>query len=120
MKSIYNIWSKNSYLVVLAMLVSSFAFAQERLVSGKVADESGSAMPGVNVILKGTSTGTATDTDGNFSISVPNDQAVLIFTFVGYASSEVTVGGKSNIDVQMAPDVTTFSEVVVTGYQVQR
>lgn len=124
MKSIYNIWYntgiKASALVVLAMLISSFALAQDRVVTGKVSDESGSAMPGVNVILKGTSVGTATDVDGNFSISVPNEQSILVFTFVGYSSSEVTVGSKTSIDVQMAPDVTTFSEVVVTGYQVQR
>jgi TonB-dependent starch-binding outer membrane protein SusC len=111
---------KISIMAVLTMLISSFAFAQERVVTGKVTDESGSPMPGVNIILKGTSIGTASDVNGSFDISVPNDQAVLIFTFVGFASSEVTVGSRTSIDIQMTPDVTTFSEVVVTGYQVQR
>ena len=86
------------------LLWVSVAFAQERTVTGTVTDETGQTMPAVNILVKGSSTGTATDTDGKFSITVPNDQAVLVISFIGYATSEVVVGSRSNVDVQLAPD----------------
>jgi TonB-dependent starch-binding outer membrane protein SusC len=104
----------------LLLMLASVVLAQERNVTGKVTDENGSGMPGVNVLVKGTSTGTATDSDGGFAISVPNDQATLVFTFVGYATNEVAVGSRATLDVQLTPDVETLSELVVTGYQVLR
>ena len=100
------------------LLWVSVAFAQERTVTGTVTDETGQTMPAVNIIVKGSSTGTATDTDGKFSITVPNDQAVLVISFIGYATSEVVVGSRSNVDVQLAPDTQTLTELVVTGYNV--
>lgn len=72
-------------------------------------------MPGVNVLIKGTATGTATDGDGKYTLSVPTN-ATLVFTFVGYTTSEVPVGSQTVVDVQMAPDALTLSEIVVTGY----
>lgn len=112
-------YKKLSNALVLLLLLTSTVWAQERSVSGVVTDENGVSMPGVNVLLKGTSTGTVTDTDGNFRISVPNEQAVLVFSFVGYSMSEVTVGSRTSINVQMNPDAKTLSEVVVVGYGVQ-
>lgn len=76
-------------------------------------------MPGVNVLLKGTTQGTATDSDGKFSLSVPNDQATLVISFVGYSTTEMVVGSRTNVSIQMAPDVTTLNELVVTGYAIQ-
>jgi len=102
------------------MLMSSAVSAQERVVTGVVKDETGNSMPGVNVLIKGTALGTATDTDGKFTISVPDDNATLVFTFVGYTSKEVLVGARSTIDINMVPDVTSLTEVVVTGYSTQR
>jgi TonB-dependent starch-binding outer membrane protein SusC len=109
-----------SLMAALMMLCFSVALAQERVVSGQVTDENGTGMPGVNVLIKGTAGGTATDVDGKFSISVPNDQAVLVFSFVGYATQEVNVGSRSSITLSLAPDITALSEVVVTGYSSQR
>lgn len=92
------------------------AWAQQRTVSGRVTStEDGSALPGVNVILKGTSTGTATDADGRYSLSVPSSGGVLVFSFIGLESREVPVGDRSVVDVSLALDVTQLSEVVVTA-----
>ena len=95
-------------------------WAQERVVTGTVTDETGAAMPGVNILLKGTATGTASDTDGKFSLSIPNNDAVLVFNFVGYGSSEIIVGERTVLNTQLTPDVQTLTELVVTGYTSQR
>jgi TonB-linked SusC/RagA family outer membrane protein len=90
-------------------------------VTGKVTSaEDGSALPGVNVVVKGTTSGTVTDAQGNFKIVVPADGGTLIFTFIGLTTSELVVGSRQNINVQMAADVTQLSEVVVTALGVQR
>lgn len=107
------------YLAVFLMLGSVGLMAQQRTVSGKVVSaDDNSPVPGVNVLEKGTSNGTATDANGNYSISVA-DNATLVFTFVGYASQELVVGGRSVLDVTLQSDVTSLSEIVVTGYGTQ-
>ncbi|MBT1704551.1 SusC/RagA family TonB-linked outer membrane protein [Chryseosolibacter indicus] len=106
-------------IAALVLAFTSAALAQ-RTVTGRVTDESGNAMPGVNVLIKGTSQGTATDVEGRFSLPVNNDQATIVITFVGYTSQEIVVGSRTSIDVQLAPDVTTLSELVITGYSEQR
>lgn len=89
--------------------------AQQSIVSGKVTSaEDGSPLPGVNVLLKGTTTGTVTDTNGIYSLSAPSD-AVLVVSFIGLKTVEVPVNGRSTIDIQLASDVTQLSEIVVTG-----
>jgi len=108
-----------SWTAAFMLLFSSLALAQQRTVTGKVTDENGSSMPGVNVLVKGTTTGTATDADGSFSISVADNTAVLVFTFVGYATQEVAVGNQTSVNVTLAPDVTMLTELVVTGYATQ-
>ncbi|MFZ5972646.1 MAG: SusC/RagA family TonB-linked outer membrane protein [Bacteroidota bacterium] len=105
-------------LTLCFLLTIASAMAQERVITGTVTDETGATMPGVNVLLKGTSTGTATDVDGNFRISIPNDQATLVISFVGYATSEIQVGSRSVVNVQLAADVKTLTELVVTGYTI--
>ncbi len=89
-------------------------------VTGSVTDENNAPLPGVNIIVKGTSTGTITDSDGKFSINVPDSQSVLVFSFIGYAEQEVTVGEKSVINIVMAPDVKALNEVVVTALGIER
>lgn len=102
------------------MLISNLAWAQERTVTGRVtSSEDGSGLPGVNVVLKGTTSGSITDIDGNYRISVPSAAGTLVFSFVGFVSQEVEIGSRSVIDVQLASDVTQLSEVIVTGYGVQ-
>jgi TonB-linked SusC/RagA family outer membrane protein len=89
-------------------------------VSGKVtSSEDGLGLPGVNIIVKGTSTGTVTDGDGNYSITVPGTESVLVFSAIGYATSEVIVGAQTVINVSLNVDITTLSEVIVVGYGTQ-
>jgi TonB-dependent starch-binding outer membrane protein SusC len=106
--------------LLLAMLISSpfLAFAQLD-VKGTVTDESGIGMPGVNVVLKGTTKGTTTDSNGSYAVSAPSD-AVLVFSFVGYDTKEILVGQQSKIDIQLSPNIASLAEVVVIGYGVQR
>jgi TonB-linked SusC/RagA family outer membrane protein len=108
---------RKTLLLSLAMLITaSMAFAQDRTVSGKVTSvEDGSPVPGVNVVVKGTTTGAVTDIDGNYKFSISADGGILVFTFIGLLSQEVEIGSRSVIDVQMESDVQQLSEVVVTG-----
>ena len=87
------------------------------LISGTVTDaQSATAMPGVNIIIKGTATGTTTDADGAYSINADSDD-ILVFTFIGYAPVETTVGSRTQIDIQMAEDIQSLKEVVINaGY----
>jgi TonB-linked SusC/RagA family outer membrane protein len=106
-------------LTAVFMLATSAAWAQERTVTGRVSSEDdGSAIPGVNVVVKGTTVGTVTDAAGNFSISAPAD-GTLVFTFIGMASQEVAIANRTSIDVKMAQDVQQLSEVVVTGLGIE-
>ena len=99
-----------------ACLVSFCAMAQNRVVTGKVtASEDGSVIPGVNVIVKGTTSGAVSDADGSYSISVPSNDAVLVFSFIGYTTLEVAVGDRSIVNGQMVLDVKQLSEIVITG-----
>lgn len=99
------------------VLTGATAYAQ-KTVTGTVLDEYDIGLPGVSILVKGTTTGTATDIDGNFSLNVPNDQATLVFSFIGYTAIEQVVGSRSVIDVKMAPDERTLTELVVTGYTI--
>ncbi|GHB72915.1 SusC/RagA family TonB-linked outer membrane protein [Persicitalea jodogahamensis] len=89
-------------------------------VNGKVTDENGGPLPGVSVVLRGTQRGTTTDTQGDFSLNVPDQTAVLVFSFVGYKSQEVTVGSQSTINLSLLPDESALDEVVVVGYGTQK
>lgn len=114
MKNVYKILSVCLTLLVLSV---SSAYAQ-KTVTGTVLDEFGLGLPGVSILVKGTTTGTATDIDGKYSLSVPNDQATLVFSFIGYAAVEQIVGPRSVINVSMKPDERTLTELVVTGYSI--
>ncbi len=103
------------------LLFSIFAYSQERLVTGKVTDpKDGSPMPGVSVTAKGSSTGTQTKADGTYRLSVSSSTTVLVFSFVGYQPQEISIDGRSSIDVQLAVSNATLGEVVVTGYGTAR
>ena len=94
---------------------------QERTLTGTVtSSEDGLGIIGANILLKGTSTGTITDFDGKYELKVPGPDAVLIFSYTGMRTEEITVGGQSVIDLAMAPDVEILEEVVVVGYGVQK
>ncbi|WP_321997692.1 TonB-dependent receptor [Draconibacterium orientale] len=85
-------------------------------IRGVVSDASGDPLPGVNIVIKGTLQGTLTDPDGNYQITVPGNDAVLVFSFIGYNSQEVTVGNQSAINVSLKEDLKQLDEVVVIGY----
>lgn len=113
--------------LVFLLMLGSMLFPQalqaqdsSRKVSGTVKSSDGSeTMPGVNVLIKGTTQGTATDIDGNFSIDVPSENSVLVISFIGYRTLEVRVGNQTRIDVNLEPDLSSLSEVVVIGYGTQ-
>ena len=99
------------------VVVINTTMAQERTVTGTVTSgEDGSPLPGVNVILKGTSTGTITDVDGNFLISVSGNEAVLTFSSVGFTGQELLVGNQTVINLALQTDITALEEIVITGY----
>ena len=108
---------KKFLLVCFAFVfVSSLVWAQERIVSGRVtAQEDGSPLPGVNVVLKGTTNGTVTDTDGNYKLSVPATGGTVVVSFIGFATQEIEIGTRSVIDFGMGLDTKQLSEVVVTA-----
>lgn len=111
-------------LPLLLCLVHLTGVAQsstsDRQVSGTVRDEKGEGLPGVSVVLKGTQKGTTTNAEGKFTVSVPDENAVLIFSFVGYESKEVVVGNQSTIEVSLPTDNKSLEEVVVVGYGTQK
>ena len=98
----------------------SMIWAQDKSLSGQIVGEDGAGLPGVNVVVKGTTTGTITDFDGNYRLSVPQDASTLVFTYIGFATQEVEIGARSVIDVTMSVDVTELQEVVVTAQGIQR
>lgn len=106
--------------MLILCVVLADALAQERVIQGRVtSQEDDLPIPGVNVILKGTTIGTATDVSGNFSISVTGTDPILIFSFIGFQNTEVIVGSSSILNVKMNVDTQQLSEVVITGYSTQ-
>ena len=106
-------------IYVSFLFVLGTAWAQ-RTVSGIVTSDDGSGgIPGVNVILKGSTTGTTTDLDGNYRLSVPEEGGTLEFSFIGLSTQEVVIGARSVIDITKSEDVETLGEVVVTALGVE-
>ena len=102
-------------LLVLLSLIPYFGFAQNVQVKGTVFDETGMPAMGVNIVKKGTMEGTVTDLDGNFEISV-NRGDVLVFSYIGYTTQEVTYNGQAKVEVRLAEDAERLDEVIVVGY----
>lgn len=93
---------------------------QELLVTGSVVDANGTPLPGVNILVKGTTTGSITDSDGRYSITVPSENSVLVFSFVGYLREEIPVNGQTELNITMVEDIQALEQVVVVGYGTQR
>lgn len=102
----------------LLMFVSGALCAQQ--ISGKVSGEDGQGMPGVNVLVEGTSAGASTDANGEYKIEVSDSNAILVFSFIGYKTERVQVGNQVRIDITLTPDVQQLTEVVVVGYGTQK
>jgi len=93
-----------------------FDYFKAKGVKGKITDNKGEPLSNVSVLVKGTSKGVTTDANGNFSIEVPDDNATLVISFVGFESREIPVKGQSNIDISLIPASSQLSDVVVVGY----
>lgn len=110
----------NKTIIFLALMFASIVtFGQARQIKGKVSEVSGNGIPGVTIQIKGTSTGTISDIDGNYSVNA-TDGNVLVFSFVGFITKEVTVAGQTLINVTLEEDAKLLDEVVVVGYGVQK
>lgn len=110
--------NRGYFLVILSLLFMSFSMNQlfAQLVTGKVIDENGDPLPGVNVVITGTSAGSITDMSGEFSLRVSDPDASLTFSFVGYQSQTVLLEGRTTINVQLQLDTQMLEDVVVIGY----
>lgn len=105
------------YGIIMFAISPGMAYGQVQVVTGKViSSEDGQGLPGTNVLIKGTASGTVTDAGGTFSIEVSSPDAVLVFSSIGYTPQEVTVGGRTSIEITLQSDVTQLSEIVVVGY----
>lgn len=104
------------YIVLLCMLVVASASFAQIIVKGTVKGEDDLSIPGVNVLIKGTTNATVTDLDGKFSISVPSEKSVLVFSFVGMKSQDVAVGKNRNLEIVLKENSEVLDEVVVIGY----
>jgi len=113
---------KKCLLQIIVLLLLGSATAMAQTVTGRVTSSAdGSAVPGASVLVKGTTTGTSTDSDGQYTISVPDaNNSTLVVSFIGYASQEIAVGSRSVIDVALVEDATQLSEVVVTALGIAR
>lgn len=111
--------SPHGLLLFFSLLLSVIAIAQ-RQVTGKVTGMAGEPMAGVSIQVRGTAGGTSTDTAGNYSISVPSDTSVLVFSFVGFSTQEVTVGNRTEINMSLSAAASELNTVVVVGYGTQR
>jgi TonB-linked SusC/RagA family outer membrane protein len=99
--------------------LQTLGFSQANTISGTVTSENSQPLPGVNVLIKGTTNGTTTDVDGAYSLEAsPND--VLVFSFIGYVTQEKTVGNATTLDVSLTEDVQSLSEVVIIGYGAEK
>jgi len=107
-------------LLVIAVFLSFATYAQQTSVSGTVTDPSGETIPGVNILEKGTTNGAVTDLDGAFTLTTSSPDAVLVFSFVGFATQEISLNGRATIEVVMGEDALGLDEVVVVGYGIQR
>lgn len=108
------------YVIIFLLLGSLTSYAQGIGITGKVIGADGSPLPGVSVLIKGTTTGVPTDADGGFSIQVPTKETVLVFSMIGMLTKEVTVGSQTTLNVTLEDDARALNEVVVVGYGTQR
>lgn len=107
-------------LLYACSLLVGTAYAQQRTITGTVKGEDGAGLPGVNIVVKGTAQGTTSNIDGRFRLEVPGNEAVLLFSYIGYLSKEMTVGSQTEISISLEPDATELQEVVVTAVGIAR
>src|SRR5688572_15133791 len=114
---------RDVWLIIVTVCTITFSFAetstarnsifQDRQITGTVISIDGEKMPGVNVLIKGTSSGTVTDKNGQYTITAPGNDLILVFSFIGYLQQEIVVGNETQINVTLEPSIETLSEIVV-------
>ncbi len=107
-------------MFLLVLTTTLGAWAQGTTVRGRVTSETGEGLPGVTLLVKGTTTGTATDAIGNYSFQVPRHNATLVVSFIGYQTKEVAVNNQTTLNISLTPDAKALEEVVVVGYGTQK
>jgi TonB-dependent starch-binding outer membrane protein SusC len=105
---------------MVSIICSNPLLAQQTTITGKVTGENNDALPGVTVLIKGTTNGTATDANGNYSLTAPEANGTLVVSFVGYVTQEQAINSRTVINVSLVPDAKALQEVVVVGYGTQR
>lgn len=120
-------WSRLVPLLLLsgalAPLAPQVAYAQvagAHTVTGRVTSDNGEGIPGVTVVVKGTTTGATTDANGNYTLNVPDDNSVLVFSSIGYTKQEIVVGKRTNVSQSLVPETQALNEVQVVGYGTQK
>lgn len=111
---------KRLSLVLMLVLTSIGAVLAQRTISGQVTDDKGEGLIGATVLVQGTTVGTVTDIDGNYTVQVPADANTLVISYTGFVSQEIELGASNTVDVTMATDVIGLEDVVVVGYSTQR
>mgnify|MGYP003624635228 CR=1 FL=1 len=112
---------KKTLLLVIGFCFALNINAQQKTITGAVtAEADGTTLPGVNVIVKGTSNGASTDFDGNYSLNVNGNAVILVFSYIGYATKEIAVGNSNTVNVALVEDLASLDEVVVVGYGARR
>lgn len=106
-------------VITLFVMIGHIAYSQSSIVSGSVTDETGVPLPGASIVVSGTTNGTQTDFDGNYSLSDVPSNATLEISYIGYVSQEVPVNGRSTINISMVQDFQALDEVVIVGYGTQ-
>src|SRR5690606_29085529 len=109
---------KYGIVTLVALLCTAFGFSQTRSISGTVSDNTG-PIPGVNVLVKGTTQGVVSDFDGNFSLDGVSNNDVLVLSYIGYITQEIPVGDQQLIHIVMEEDLQALDEVIVVGYGTQ-
>jgi TonB-dependent SusC/RagA subfamily outer membrane receptor len=120
MKKTFQQLIRKMSLCFLALILAATAWAQQRDIGGTVTDETGEPLPGVTVVIKGTTQGTVTNAEGNYSLSNIPEEATLVFSFVGMRTQEIPISGKSSIDMVLVEEAIGIEEVVAVAYGVQK
>lgn len=117
-----NAWVLRSriYVTLLVLFGCSFSATAQSRITGKVIDNQGAGLPGVSIVVKGTTTGTVSDAEGGYALTVPRGNETLVFSFIGYTTQEVPVSGRSAINITLASDDKMLNEVIVVGYGQQK
>tara|TARA_R110002050_G_scaffold172142_1_gene304386 strand:- start:17165 stop:20281 length:3117 start_codon:yes stop_codon:yes gene_type:complete len=112
---------KKTKVILLLLLFPVLLFAQERILTGKVTDKSGEGIPGVNVVVRGTTNGVITNVDGDYRLSLQSTEGVVLsFSFIGFITKEIEVGSNTTIDVSLESDIIGLEEVIAVGYSTQK